>query len=189
MFRHFSIDPTPARIMRNRAPAVYEWVARMWNARADRIGSDAWMALDGGLPDDLLPLLARAGRRYLPALHANAKAVAEGRARYSVTLQGKQYPNLPAIPFQAWRRSVLQRDLVALADGPSATVRAALSKTGCLEWLERDGILAHRYPQGERLPFCAERRLGPVERFRLWVVGTPHHREAGEALPRSANER
>jgi len=33
MFRHFGIDPTPSRIMRNTAPAVYEWVARMWNAR------------------------------------------------------------------------------------------------------------------------------------------------------------
>jgi glutathione S-transferase len=33
MFRHFSQDPTPAEIMRTRAPAVYEWAARMWNLR------------------------------------------------------------------------------------------------------------------------------------------------------------
>ena len=37
MFRHFSLDPTPARIMRERAPRVYEWVARTWNARATRV--------------------------------------------------------------------------------------------------------------------------------------------------------
>ena len=42
MFRHFGIDPTPSRIMRNTAPAVYEWVARMWNARAARLGGLAW---------------------------------------------------------------------------------------------------------------------------------------------------
>jgi glutathione S-transferase len=179
MFRHFSIDPTPARIMRNRAPAVYEWVARMWNARADRIGTGSWVPLHGGLPDDLVPLLARAARRYLPVLHANARAVAEGRARYSVTLEGKSYPNLPAVPFQAWRRSVLQRGLAALAGGSSATVRAVLSKTDCLAWLERDGVLPDHYPQGERLPLCTKPRLGPVERLRLWVAGTPHHREAG----------
>jgi glutathione S-transferase len=43
MFRHFGIDPTPSRIMRNTAPAVYEWVARMWNARAATLG--AWPGL------------------------------------------------------------------------------------------------------------------------------------------------
>ena len=42
MFRHFGIDPTPSRIMRNTAPAVYEWIARMWNARAARLGGLAW---------------------------------------------------------------------------------------------------------------------------------------------------
>jgi len=36
MFRHFSLDPTPSAIMRTRAPAVWEWVARVWNARASR---------------------------------------------------------------------------------------------------------------------------------------------------------
>jgi glutathione S-transferase len=178
MFRHFSIDPTPARIMRKQAPAVYEWVARLWNARTERIGAVPWTRPDGGLPDDLRPLLARAGRRYLPALHANARAVAEGRARYSVTLEGKEYPSLPAIPFQAWRRGVLQRELAALAAGPAAVVRAVLSKTGCLEWLERDGVLPDRYPQGDRLPLCTKPRLGHVATLRLWLVGTPHHREA-----------
>ena len=34
MLRHFGQDPTPAEIMRSRAPGVYEWVARMWNLRA-----------------------------------------------------------------------------------------------------------------------------------------------------------
>ena len=32
MFRHFSMDPTPAELMRQRAPRVYTWVARMWEA-------------------------------------------------------------------------------------------------------------------------------------------------------------
>ena len=107
MFRHFGIDPTPSRIMRNTAPAVYEWVARMWNARAAKLGSLAWTSGSGGLPDGLEPLLARAARRYLPSLHANARAVAERRRHYSVTLDGKPCPGLTAVPFQAWRRSLL----------------------------------------------------------------------------------
>jgi glutathione S-transferase len=187
MFRHFSIDPTPARIMRNQAPAVYEWVARMWNARAaDEQSARAerscraggWAALDDGLPEGLAPLLSRAARRYLPVLYANAKAVAEGRRHYSVTLDGKDYPGLPAMPFQAWRRSVLQHDLAALRDDAARTVRATLSRLDCLQWLERDGVLPARYPAGDRLPLCTPPRLSVLDRARLMIVGTPHHRAA-----------
>jgi glutathione S-transferase len=175
MFRHFSIDPTPARLMRDDAPAVYEWVARMWNARAERIGSGSWAAVDAGLPDGIASLLERAGRRYLPALHANAKAVAAGRRRYSVTLDGKEYPRLPTIPFQAWRRAVLQRELAALTGHVQAIVRETLSRVDCLEWLERDGVLPVNYPEGDHLPFCIPRRVGLSDRIRMMLAGTPHH--------------
>jgi len=180
MFRHFSIDPTPARIMRNEAPAVYEWVARMWNARAERIGRASWARFDGGVAEGLAPLLERAAKRYLPVLHANAKAVADGRATYSVTLEGKEYPGLRAVPFQAWRRCVLQRGLTALSGASAGAVRATLRRTGCLSWLELDGTLQHRYPQGDRLPLIEPRRLGLGQRLRIWMFGTPHHVEAGE---------
>jgi hypothetical protein len=179
MFRHFGIDPTPSRIMRNTAPAVYEWVARMWNARAARLGSLAWASGSEGLADGLEPLLARAARRYLPTLHANARAVAGRRSHYSVTLDGKPYPGLRAVPFQAWRRSVLQRELERLAPRAATSVRATLARTGCLEWLERDGVIESGYTEGERLPFCTSRRLSMAERLRLRMFGTPHHLEVG----------
>jgi len=179
MFRHFGIDPTPARIMRNIAPAVYEWVARMWNARGSRLGGTAFASSDGGLPADLEPLLARAARRYLPALHANARAVADGRSHYSVSLEGLEYPQMRAVPFQAWRRTVLQRELAALTSAAAPPVRAMLERTGCLAWLERDGTLDHRYPDGDALPHCRPRHFSAVERLRLRVFGTPHHLEAG----------
>jgi glutathione S-transferase len=179
MFRHFGIDPTPARIMRNTAPAVYEWVARMWNARAPRLGVRPWAPLAGGLPDGLEPLLARAARRYLPALYANARAVADGASQYSVTLDGKPYPGLKAVPFQAWRRAVLQRELAQLPAQAAATVRATLARTGCLEGLERDGALEPRYVEGDRLPLCTPRALSLATRLRLRIFGTPHHLEAG----------
>ena len=41
MFRHFASDPAPARVMRARAPGVYEWVARLWNARPARFAARA----------------------------------------------------------------------------------------------------------------------------------------------------
>ena len=177
MFRHFGIDPTPARIMRDTAPAVYEWVARLWNARAPAYGGAAWADAGTGLPEGLEPLLARAARRYLPALHANARAVADGQERYTVSLDGKPYAALPAVPFLAWRRAVLQRQLAQLPAAAAAAVRPVLARTGCLQCLERDGVLDARYPQGGRLPLCTPRRLGVAGRLRLWLSGTPHHLE------------
>jgi len=177
MFRHFGIDPTPARIMRDTAPGVYEWVARMWNARASRIGELGWAPTAGGLPGGIEPLLARAARRYLPALHANAVAVATGRSHYAVSLDGRSYPRLRAVPFQAWRRSALQRELEGLPASAAGAVRATLRRTGCLEWLERDGILPSGYAEGERLPRCTPRSFGLVGRLRLRLFGTPHHVE------------
>jgi len=179
MFRHFGIDPTPSRIMRNSAPAVYEWVARMWNSRAAKLGGLAWDTGADGLPDGLEPLLARAARRYLPSLHANARAVAAGRSQYSTTLDGKTYARLRAVPFQAWRRSVLQRELARLAPHAAASVRATLARTGCLEWLELDGVIESGYVEGEKLPFCKARGLSLAERLRLRMFGTPHHLEVG----------
>jgi glutathione S-transferase len=177
MFRHFGTDPTPARIMRDTAPAVYEWVARLWNARSTALGEGGWAGGEGGLPEGLEPLLARAARRYLPALHANARAVAGGHGRHAVTLDGELYPNLPSVPFLAWRRAVLQRELAALPEACAGSVRAILARTGCLDWLERDGVLDPHYPEGERLPLCTPRALDRWSRLRLWLFGTPHHLE------------
>jgi glutathione S-transferase len=189
MFRHFGIDPTPARLMRDRAPAVYEWTARMWNARASRLGSADWAATTDGLPSGLEPLLARAARRYLPVLHANAVAVGAGRETYDVSLDGRLYPGLRAMPFLAWRRAVLQRALDVLPAASLQQVRSVLSRTGCLEWLERDGVLACRFPAGDYLPLSRSRQIGFGEKVRMQLFGTPHHREAGrlrDEVPRKS---
>lgn len=178
MFRHFSIDPTPARIMRNEARAVYEWVARMWNTRGSDMDGAQWAESENGLPRGLAPLLQRAARRYLPDLHANAKAASEGLTHYTVHLEGKLYPHVPVIPFQAWRRRVLQTELAALASDASTIVRKTLADLGCLDWLERDGVLSVEYPEGDRLPLCTSRELSPLERARLVLFGTPHHAPA-----------
>jgi hypothetical protein len=77
MFRHFSQDPTPAAIMRERAPGVFEWQARLWNARASNTGD----RLEDGVPEDWGPILDRIGSQYLPYLCANAEAWKAGARR------------------------------------------------------------------------------------------------------------
>ena len=70
MFRHFALDPTPAAVMLERAPAVFAWVARLWNARASRIEGE----LAAGIPGDWSPILREIGEAYLPYLCTNAEA-------------------------------------------------------------------------------------------------------------------
>lgn len=94
-----------------------------------------------------------------------------------MTLEGKPYPGLKAVPFLAWRRSVLQRELAQLTGDAAAAVRATLARTGCLEWLERDGVLESGYAEGDRLPLCTPRRFSSTQKLRLRIFGTPHHAE------------
>lgn len=181
MFRHFGIDPTPARIMRDEAPGVYEWVARMWNARSTRIGDAPWAPVgNDGLPEGLEPLFERAARRYFPLMHSNALAVAQRQDDHSAALEDKVYPKLAPVRFQAWRRTVLQKGLADLPPDAAAKVRGVLSRTGVLPWLERDGVLAARYPEGDDLPFSRPRTIGLLDTLKMQLFGTPNHHEAGE---------
>ena len=152
----------------------------MWNARSTTLGGAAGPRTPAACRRVSEPLLSRAARRYLPELHANARAVADGHSHYSVRLDGQRlYLRLKAVPFQAWRRAVLQAELAGLPPDAAGRARAVLARTGCLDWLEIDGVLEHRYPQGERLPLCRPRALGTFEKLRLRIFGTPHHLEAG----------
>jgi glutathione S-transferase len=91
MFRHFGLDPTPARIMRDTAPAVCEWLGRMWNSGAlDELGD--WPT---AMPDDLSPFWAEIATCYLPYLVENANAHAAGLSRFSWTADGVTYTTPP----------------------------------------------------------------------------------------------
>jgi glutathione S-transferase len=87
MFRHFAMDPPSARIMRETAPAVFEWVARVWNARADVTGGE----LLEDVPDDWGPILDAIGSAYLPYLCANAEAWKGSKSHFDVDIEGAPY--------------------------------------------------------------------------------------------------
>jgi len=110
MFRHFFSDPAPGRIMRARAPAVQEWVARMWNGRPERF---AHAPLPASLPADLAPLLEAVRSIYLPYLDANARAFAAGDRLVRYQVQGVAFEE-PMKPYRVWCRDRLSRRLVAL---------------------------------------------------------------------------
>lgn len=122
LFRHFFCDPAPARLMRERAPGVQEWVARMWNLVPDRFAS---LPLADRVPEDLGALFDVVTGVYLPYLDANAAAYSKGEKDVRYTVRGTTFTE-PVKPYRVWCRDRLQRRLAALDDAARAEVARVL---------------------------------------------------------------
>lgn len=114
LFRHFACDPTPAAIMRARAPSVAAWVARLWALKPDPSRSAALMT---SAPDDLGPLMNLIEDRFLPEMADNKQAVSSGAARTRHIGSGVVF-QYRANAYRAWRLGRLQTAYAAL-DGPA----------------------------------------------------------------------
>lgn len=148
MFRHFGLDPTPARIMRATAPHVFAWLARMWAARASELKGEVLDAL----PEDWTPILQDIGASYLPYLAANARAWQAGQKTFGFDTEGVTY-RLPTQPYRVWCLDRLQRRFEALPSDAQDVVKGKLE--ACAAW----SILWQvRHPQSgfdpqDKLPF------------------------------------
>ncbi len=169
MFRHFSEDPTPRQIMQQRAPAVFAWVGRMWNAKHSTTAG-AWVPA-GTLPTGWQPILKDIGEAYLPYLHANAHAWRDGRRTFDLGIQGTRYRNLPVVQYRVWCRERLQTHLEALPAGVRTAVESTLAAHGCLAPLLKDGRIESRLHSGSP-PVCRPRRVGLLEKIGLYFTGT-----------------
>lgn len=148
-FRHFSQDPTSARIMRETAPAVFEWVARVWNARNSKIEG----TLLDHVPDDWGPLLTSIGSAYLPYLCANAQAWEAGQSRFDVTIEGVTYKNIRTAPYRVWCLAELRRHFNSLSVSLRGDVQERLEAHGCWEPLWRVKRLTPSIDPERNLPF------------------------------------
>ena len=124
MFRHFGIDPTPARIMRDRAPAVYEWTGRLWNARAHPSLGPFEPAV--GIPPAWANFLKDIGAAYLPYLNANAIAWGNGKKRFDVDIEGVPYRNLPTSQYRVWCLERLRHHYACLRPEDAKKVRQTM---------------------------------------------------------------
>ena len=123
MFRHFFSDPTPARIMRERAPLTMAWVARLWAlAPASFAGAPAVTEV----PRSLAPLLRLATSSHLPYMRANADAVAAGGMQVTFRDFGAGF-SVPASPYRAWCLNELRREFQRLDTAQRDTVAAILA--------------------------------------------------------------
>ena len=155
-WRHFVHDPTPARLLQDRAPAVFEWAARTWNARADVVGE---RPLVDGIPADWDPLLHEIGATHLEALAANAVAYTNGSTEHDLAVQGATYRAIPTSAYRPWCLRQLQARYEELPAGAATTVREILERHGCWEPLWRAGDFRCDHDPGGTAPFCKATRM------------------------------
>ena len=154
-FRHFALDPVPLAIIRERAPNVLEWVARLWNTRLAE-GEARWPA---GIPDDLGPLLDDIGESYLPYLCANVEAVAAGRQRFDVSVGGVDYRGARFSRYRVWCLQELRDQFNAMPDAARTETQALLERHHCWEPLWRQDELPLLPDQEAGLPFRADTKM------------------------------
>lgn len=172
MFRHFSLDPTPARIMREMAPRVYEWVARTWNAKATRMNQES--RLKDFSHSGWKFIFEDICRTYLPYLRRNAVAWQAGERHFDFETQGVTYPALPVVHYRVWCREELQRRFQGLSDVTKEQVKDVLTPYGGLDPLLEDGTIQSGLAQEFILPLEQRKRpLGLLRTLKLRLTGTP----------------
>jgi len=124
-------DPTPMRIMRERAPFTDHWTRRLddasgvegeWYPRAQALG---------GMAEALLKI---AGELYLPFLVANAEAFAKGVARLEINVWGLPYALSP-FKYQVKCLELIRAKFAALDAENRAALRPVLERTRCWQYL------------------------------------------------------
>lgn len=149
MFRHFSEDPTPAEIMRERAPNVYEWVARVWNANPDSFGVELIKDID----DALAAFLIEISETNLEQHRQNAEAFKRGDKRFDLTVQGHRYRNVPCSRYRVWCLEELRRAWMDLSESEQARVRTYLpSPLAEILW-QTETVASSNYDPDRQAPF------------------------------------
>jgi len=169
MFRHYAQDPTPGRVMEARAPQVYAWVGRLWNARAHRFeGEPTFSDFSHAGWDYFLREIAQS---YWPFLLGNAKAWVAGRKRFDHPAHGVTYKQLKVVHYRVYCLEVLQAEYRRLAEADRNAVDELLRPYGRLELIEGldSGLM-----EEHRLPLRTGREQpSGLQRLKLALMGTP----------------
>jgi hypothetical protein len=163
-FRHFFSDPDPVRIMREIAPGVHEWVARMWNIKPVRFSSAAQIE---AIPDDLSDLLEPAVSVYLPYLLTMQEAAIAVQDQVSYDALGVGWTE-PTKPYRAWCLDQLRRHYQALEDEARTRVGDVLGAANAEEAANAKRILSmpstgHNDDVVGSLPYPAQGNRTPLD--------------------------
>ncbi len=149
MFRHFAQDPTPAELMRQRAPRAYTWVARMWEASPPPDAAAILTKVDA----PVAALLREACETHLVQLRENARADASGASHFEQEVQGCRYRRLPVSRYRVWCLEELRRHWQALDAATQTQVRTYLPEPDAAVLWDPDPIAESGYDPERRAPF------------------------------------
>lgn len=122
-------DPTPQEMMRSDYPFTYRWLSNL----DDASGVDGeWQAREEPLSDAVIGLLRLCGELYFPFLKANAMALENENAEFSVHLLGRDYVQAP-FKYQEKCLKELRAAFAALSTESRDAIEPLLEETGCLE--------------------------------------------------------
>lgn len=168
MFRHFGNDPDPAEVMRRRAPAVYEWTARLWNESTARLGpAQSWAWPEG---PHWAPLFRRIAGDYLPYLQQNAAAWQAGRKRFDFTGATVSFPATVTTQYRVWCREQLRKQFSSLGESDRRRVAGLFEPHGGLGALTTGDPVESGLDERLALPLRphAPRRK---QTLKLWLLG------------------
>lgn len=126
MFRHFASDPTPARLMRECAPAVLAWTGRMWALQPSAFERAAQPI---GAPGGLEPIVEIISRDFLPYCVANA-AACDGESKAVEFALGAARMRTRVNPYRQARFARLRQIFHALDASAKSQVAGWLGAAG-----------------------------------------------------------
>ena len=149
-FRHFGNDPISAEVMRRRAPNTYEWVARLWNTKPEKLSS----IINWRWPTEEYwkPLLERICTDYLPYLHQNALAFQKNKKRFDFKGKNHSFKKTVTTVYRVWCRQQLQREFSLLNSSDQQKVEQLFLPYGGLSILQRDGVIDSGIDERLKLP-------------------------------------
>jgi glutathione S-transferase len=124
---HF--DPTPMALTVAHAPRVYAWVDVCEDLSGLESNDADWLDPTAP-PETLLALLAEVGRVYVPALLANAAAVAARAEQFETEIDGQPWQQ-QSFPYQAKCLQWIRDGYAQLPPAARGTVNRLLAGTGC----------------------------------------------------------
>lgn len=150
MYRHFGNDPISAEVVRREGPNTYEWLARLWNTKYSELNKSIdWVWPEA---DYWQPLLRRIASDYLPYLHQNAKAFAQGHKHFDFIGDSLNFNNTVTTHYRVWCRQQLQHEFSQLNPSDQLRIENLFKQAGGLTSLHSDGIIESGLGQQFSLP-------------------------------------
>jgi glutathione S-transferase len=149
MFRHYGQDPTPQELMRNHAPRVYTWVARMWEARAQPDSAALLTEVD----EPIAAILREASETHLVQLRENARAFGASATHFEMEVQGCRYRHLPVSRYRVWCLEELHRHWQVLDEPTRGSLRPHLDASACELLDAPEPIACSDYDPERKAPF------------------------------------